>query len=348
MRSLSTHRTIGAVAALSLAAAVALLPPPRIAHGQAPAAFSFGLIGDLGYQPHEEPWLDAVMSDLDRHVLAFVVHVGDLATPTRACTDALQAQRLAQFRASAHPLIFTPGDNEWTDCHDAQGVKGGNPLERLATLRKLFFAGEESLGKRTLPLLRQSKSADPVLAKYRENARWDLGGVTFMTLHVVGSNNGRGRAPETDAEYEERNRANLVWLREGFAHATASNSRGIMILTQANLYPDFPPFPAPGGKEASPSGFADMRDAVEQEAIAFRKPIVLVHGDSHYFRIDNPYRARPPSGRQQSQGPENFLRLELFGSPSHHWVEVTVSPDDPNVFTIRPRIVAENLVKRSP
>jgi len=341
---------ISAVAGLSLATATALLliARPQIAHSQAPAAFSFGLIGDLGYQPYEEPWLEAVMSDLDRHELAFVVHVGDLATPTRACTDALQAQRLAQFRASAHPFIYTPGDNEWTDCHDAQGVKGGDPLERLATLRELFFAGEDSLGKRTLPLQRQSKTADPVLAKYRENARWDFGGVTFMTLHAVGSNNGRGRTPETDAEYEERNRANLAWLREGFAHATASNSRGVMILTQANLYPSFPPFPAPGGKEQFPSGFADMRDAVEQEAIAFRKPVVLVHGDSHYFRVDNPYRLRPPPGQQQSQGPENFLRLELFGSPSHHWVEVTVSPDDPNVFTIRPRIVAENLVKRAP
>jgi mono/diheme cytochrome c family protein len=32
------------------------------------------------------------------------------------------------------PVIFTPGDNDWTDCHDAQGVKDGKlPSGRNAT-----------------------------------------------------------------------------------------------------------------------------------------------------------------------------------------------------------------------
>jgi hypothetical protein len=49
----------------------------------------------------------------------------------------------------------------------------------------LFFAGERSLGRRTNALTRQSRSTDPNLGKYRENARWDFGGVTFITVHVV-------------------------------------------------------------------------------------------------------------------------------------------------------------------
>jgi hypothetical protein len=73
-----------------------------------------------------------VLDDLNSNALAFVVHVGDLSSPPYACTDDLVAHRLAQFNASAHPFIYTPGDNEWTDCHEQQGVKGGNPLERLA------------------------------------------------------------------------------------------------------------------------------------------------------------------------------------------------------------------------
>src|SRR5215468_3475403 len=125
----------------------AMLVASTPAMGQDPV-LTFGLIGDLGYRPAEEPLLQNVLEDLNKNTLAFVVHVGDLSSPTYACTDDVVARRFAQFNASVHPFIYTPGDNEWTDCHDAQGVKGGNPLERLTHLRKVFFAGEQSLGQR--------------------------------------------------------------------------------------------------------------------------------------------------------------------------------------------------------
>jgi hypothetical protein len=143
----------------------------RPALSQAPV-LTFGLIGDLGYRPAEQPLLQNVLDDLNRNELAFVVHVGDLSSPPYACTDELVPRRFAQFSASAHPFIYTPGDNEWTDCHEQQGVKDGNPLERLAHVRKVFFAGEQSLGQRTMPLVHQRESADPVLQKYRENVHW--------------------------------------------------------------------------------------------------------------------------------------------------------------------------------
>ena len=110
------------------------------------------------------------------------------------------AHRFAQFNASAHPFIYTPGDGEWTDCYEARGVRGGNPLERLH-LRRVFFEGEQSLGQRTIPLIRQSQSSDCILQTYRENVRWTAGGVTFVTLDVPGNNNGLGRAPDGNAEH---------------------------------------------------------------------------------------------------------------------------------------------------
>lgn len=150
MTSMSAFRTM-AVGAMLIASTPALTQAPVLI---------FGLIGDLGYRPAEEPLLQNVLDDLNRNALAFVVHVGDLSSPPYACTDDLVARRFAQFSASAHPFIYTPGDNEWTDCHEQQGVKGGNPLERLAHVRKVFFAGEQSLGRRTMPLVHQSESAD--------------------------------------------------------------------------------------------------------------------------------------------------------------------------------------------
>jgi hypothetical protein len=317
------------------------------ARSQAPAGqtqwFTFALVGDLGYSPEEEPWVDNVFADLNRDTsLAFVVHVGDLSAPRFGCLNELRARRLAQFRASAHPLVYTPGDNDWTDCHEP-AVKGGDPLERLANLRTVFFVGDQTLGQRTLPLTRQSQSEDSGMAKYRENARWDLGGVTFVTLHVVGSNNGLGRTPEGDAEHVERNKANIAWLKQGFAHAKVNNSRAIMILQQANIFPELPPFP---DKLKDPSGYTDLREQLQKEAVAFGKPVVLVHGDSHFFRIDKPLSPMRERGKPVTTALEYFTRLETFGSPYHHWVHVTVEADDPHVFTFRQRIVVPNVSKR--
>ena len=169
------------------------------AQSQAPAAqelgITFALIGDLGYRPSEEPLLQNVLDDLNKTSLAFIVHVGDLSSPSFACTNELLARRLAQFRTSAHPLVFTPGDNDWTDCHEGQRIKGTDPLERLANIRVMFFAGEQSLGRRTMPLVRQSQTSDPIYAKYRENVRWDSGGVTFVTLHIPGTTTVLGARP---------------------------------------------------------------------------------------------------------------------------------------------------------
>jgi len=323
----------------SLCTASLGLVAPAGAQDVSGAAFSFGLFGDLAYSAAEEPLMANVLADLDRAPLAFVAHVGDLGSPRAgSCTDELWARRLAQFQASANPLVYTPGDNEWTDCHDEQGVAGGEPLERLAKLRSLFFTSERSFGRRSIALARQSDS--PQYAKYRENARWDLGGVTFLTLHVVGSNNGRGRTSAGDVEFAERNSADLAWLHEGLAHARADNTRAAMIIQQANIFPRFSPFP--GNPKQEPDGFAELRAALAKEVMAFGKPVVLVHGDSHYFRMDKPFMRRQAGGGDPVV--ENFTRLETFGSPFHHWVEARVDVNDPNVFAFRPCIVPANLM----
>ena len=330
----------GAALTAGLIGLLALGPQPAQSQGQ---GFTFALIGDLGYTPSEEPWLTNVLAELDKDLgLSFVVHVGDLSSPRFGCTDEMRARRLAQFNALSHPFIFTPGDNDWTDCHEGQNVRGFDPLERLARLRTLFFQGEQSLGKRTMPLIRQSQ--DPAFAKYRENVRWDLNGVTFVTLHVTGSNNGIGRSPDGDAEFAERNKANMSWLQQAFARAKTNNSRAVMVLQQGNMFPNMTPYP--GNPELS-NGFTELRTLLEQEATAFQKPVILVNGDSHYFRIDNPFRKDGAPGQRPPPSLENFLRVETFGTPNHHWLHVTVEPNDPNVFAFRPRIVAANVIKRN-
>ena len=104
-----------------------------------------------------------------------------------------------RFEASDNPLIYTPGDNEWTDCHRPpnfpEDPAEADPLNRLSLVRETFFADGYSLGEKEIPVQRQS-------VEYPENARW-IRGVTFATLHVVGSTT---TPPGCRANYRQRGR----------------------------------------------------------------------------------------------------------------------------------------------
>jgi hypothetical protein len=326
--------SVSLVACLCLVVSVPLTPASASQTG----VFSFALIGDIGYTEDEEAEIANLMAEIDNHDLAFVIHDGDFkgGPPGQVarsgqiglCSDELYAQRLVSFQASRHPLVFTPGDNDWTDCHaPAQGSY--EPLERLATLRRMFFPGSETLGQRKLPLRRQTD--DSTYAAYRENVRWSYGDVTFITLHIVGSNNNLGREPVADAEHAERGLANLAWLAAGFEEAKRDDSRAVLITIQAN-----PRFERPPGER---TGYNDFLAALESELLAFAGPVVLVHGDTHYFRVDKPLVAQTSRRRI-----EHFTRVETFGSPDVHWVLATVDPADPNVFSFSPMLVRANLV----
>ena len=72
--------------------------------------------------------------------------------------------------------------------------------------------------------------------------------------------------------------------------------------------------------------------------IAYGEPVLLVHGDSHVFRMDKPLK-RLGSNRDNI---ENFTRLEVFGSRNMHAVRVDVFPDSAPVFRISEVLVEEN------
>jgi len=272
----------------------------------------------------------------------FVVHDGDFKadpretrpTASKECADDLFLERLSQFNEVQHPLVFIPGDNEWTDCdQNPDEVTPYDALERLSKLREVFFQGNTSLGARTIPLTRQSEN--PAYQDFRENVRWTRSGVTFIGVNVTGSNNNLGRNDRYDSEYELRNAADVDWIREGFRRAMSDGSIGVMVVWQAN------PFETSAGVPDDNPAFKDVVDAVVDGARAFTKPVVLVHGDTHYFRIDLPL--TPSGGRSffslRTPPLPNLTRVETFGTPNSNWVQVTVDPSDPNVFTFRPRIV---------
>ena len=287
---------------------------------------SFGLFGDTPYSHWERQHLPDLMAEMDREALAFVVHDGDIKNGASECGDALLRDMLAVFQASRHPLVYVPGDNEWTDCHRLS-AGGYDPLERLAKLRELFFAGDSALGQRPLALQRQSR--DPAFASYRENVRWEAGGALFVGLNLPGSHNNYagsrlfgGPVPE----FVARSAANRVWLAQAFAQARAQSLAGILIVVQAN--PGFEDFNA--GK-ARP-GYQDFLTQLREETQAFAGQVVLVHGDTHQQQINQPMLA--PVSRALVR---NFTRVETFGWPFFGWIKASVDAADPQVFRFSPR-----------
>ena len=91
-------------------------------------------------------------------------------------------------------------------------------------------------------------------------------------------------------------------------------------------------------------GFQSYLVALRDDTIAFQKPVVLVYGDLHYFRIDKPL--LDAQGRRL----ENFTRVETFGDNAAnglndvHWVKVLVDPSSRDVFAFQPQIVPANRV----
>src|SRR5690606_35459820 len=99
----------------------------------------FFSIGDMPYHlPDDLGRFDRVISSLNHERPAFTVHVGDFKTGSSPCDEAYFLSFRGYFQQFQHPLFYTPGDNEWTDCHRI-AAGGYDPIERLAKVRELFY-----------------------------------------------------------------------------------------------------------------------------------------------------------------------------------------------------------------
>ena len=217
--------------------------------------------------------------------------------------------------------MYTPGDNEWTDCHRANNG-GYTPTERLAVIRQLFFSHPGTT-------LGGAAHVDFQSAKYPENVRWVDNRVVFGMLHVVGSNDDQAPwftdrtdaagapMPETPAEsadqareYTAREAANLEWLDGIFDVAEQQNAPGVVIGMQADMWDSSAP-------ESALTAFNAIKAVLAARTAEFGKPVLLLQGDSHLFKVDT------PAGQ-----PANLTRLVVEGSTNvpHEYLRLHVDP----------------------
>jgi len=292
--------------------------------------FSFMTLGDTPYTlPRDDAGFRRLIERTNRLKPSFTVHLGDIKSGDTPCTDDVFTRALEQFAMFEQPLIYTPGDNEWTDCHRANNG-GFDPVERLAALRqRMYPAPSRSLGRTTLPLLTQS--AEPKYGKFVENARWEKADIVFATLHIVGSNNNLQRDQAAVNEYIERNSANLAWINAAFARAREIEARGIVFFFQADLA-----YEKENDQDAR-SGFNDTLNLFKRQSMAFGKPVLLVGGDRHHLVIDQPLYG---PGRQRII---NVTRIMVHGDADVHGVLIHVDTANPDLFSYQPVYIPENM-----
>jgi len=270
------------------------------------ADFTFAAFGDTPYSKDEEARFPDLMAEMNREKLAFIVNIGDIKNATDPCTDELYAQRRQWFDLSHHPLVYTPGDNEWTDCRRSPFDKR-DPLERIGKLRSVFNSGADSLGQRPIRLERQSR-------EFPEHQRWEHDGVLCITLNAPGPDN---NARMKD-EYARREKAQREWITQAFELAQRRNARAVAVFMHGD------PWNAIGQPRR---GYGALLDTLIAATKAFKGEVLLVHGDTHFYRVDRPLGETVP----------NFTRAEVFGYPVMNWVRIRVRDDGGRVkFEVTP------------
>ena len=137
--------------------------------------------------------------------------------------------------------------------------------------------------------------------------------MAVATLHVVGSDNGLQpwtglglTAPTAaqEAEVAARVAATTAWVDETFDAAQDSGLRGVVLAMQADTW-----FPVPT------AGQRAIVDRIAARAATFDGEVLLVQGDSHVYRADDPL------------GLDNVTRVVVHGETlPFEYLRLTVNP----------------------
>ncbi|MEZ5234431.1 MAG: DUF839 domain-containing protein [Acidimicrobiales bacterium] len=296
------------------------------------AGTTIAVIGDSPYGAAEVAAFPAFVSGLSAEPgLDGVVHVGDIKSGSTVCSDAHNSAIRALFDAIPVPVVYTPGDNEWTDCH-RRAAGAYDPLERLDAIRDAFFPNPgRTLGR--------AATVD-AQTDHPENVRWSVPGAVIATLHVVGSNNGMSpwfgddttgtHADDPDrreAEVAARDAANIAWLHEAFDEAESQQAPGVVLFMQADMWDAF------SVVNGDPlDGFDAFMAALAERSAAFDGEVLVVQGDSHQYLVDQPLAEGDALHGVETEAP-NLTRIVIPASTASRYLRLTVDPDADALFT---------------
>jgi calcineurin-like phosphoesterase family protein len=360
MRKLLALGTLAAALILGQAVAVAAKPFSIAVYGDSP--YGTEQVGttpaDTAQLTATPAFIDSINADPD---VSLVLNVGDIHSGSQFCTQAYDQRIFDLWTRFQDPLVYTPGDNEWADCHkkkqgggeynaatgqivyqlDANGnpinYAKGDPIANLQLVRSIFFPRPGlTLGARKQVVLSQAHFArldrgHPSDAKYVENVLWVKSGVVFVTINLPGgSNNDTDTWYKTPAqtaaqqqEIAERTGADLRWLDVAFRLAQIyPGIKGVVVAAQADMWDN----------EAGPTHEAAYEPFVRSlasHATSLGRPVLMFNGDSHIYLSDNPL-----SGSYSldfvhpGYHVPNFHQVVVHGSTFPlEWLKLTVDTD---------------------
>jgi hypothetical protein len=316
----------------------------------------------------------------------FTIHLGDIRSGSMPCTGAGMDQTGVGVVSHSDPasysavngtskinplwnihvfkvfqqfttLVYTPGDNEWTDCHKKKQLISGAPLAELAGVRELFFSQPGySLGQDRIRVTSQPEIF-PQDAPFVENVMWMDTSIVFATYNMPGGSNNdadQWTFPFTNDSAQNNERiardaANLRWLQATFDLATANKAGAIVLNMQADMWD------TENGKDHL-SNYSPFVQKLAGLCVNYQRPVLLLNGDSHIFKADQPLMPTngipvTPNCNSTTQcdistihqtGPvPNFYRVVVWGSnePTSNgkfWLKLQINPagaDGPSVFS---------------
>jgi hypothetical protein len=368
------------VLALGMVAVALAIAVASAAAGTNPNTLTLAVFGDSPYydpafDPHP-PWtkvppklpgaefnktpafIDTINADPS---VQEVIHVGDIHSGSEACSKPFDRAIFNFWTAFIRPLIYTPGDNEWSDCSKAKELAGldvfgnppdnagitgapvANPLAHLTLVRSLFFANPGwTLGQHAMQVISQATAYDPAHpedAAYVENVMWEQSKTVFVTVNVPGGSNNDADAwngpgnTNDQSERKARTPADVRWLNQAFALAEADNAHSVVIIGQADMWD------VADLVQDHQSNYEPIIFAMADNAMRYGKPVLYFNGDSHVYRSDNPL--LPNSTCYAEDGScsidawthhpyyyvPNFHRIVVHGSTfPMEWMKLSIDP----------------------
>jgi hypothetical protein len=330
-----------AVAVVGVTLALAATQVPASANPSRPTGsdkhgYTFAVIGDIPYGDAQIAAFPKVIAQINADpAVEWVDHLGDIKSGSSVCSDEYFRMIKADFDRLRDPLVYTVGDNEWTDCHRPNNG-GYNPLERLDAIRELFFAQPgRTLGQHSARVISQADQGIP------EDVRWERADVAFSAVHIVGSNNSLApwtghttATPEQTVEVLARTAAVIRQIQDTFADARRHHDRAVVLFTQADMFDPTVPNPT----FADYYAFQPIVATIARESAAYQRPVYLFNGDSHVYNSDRPL--GPGSSWLSFYGigrsVPNLTRITVDGSTGvsdYLRVSVTGRKDQPLTWT---------------
>ncbi len=251
----------------------------------------FSAIGDVPYSEGLADSLRTSLSKFNKHnSSSFLIHLGDIKSGSTPCEEFIYDQVADILKLSAVPVFIVPGDNEYNDCED--------PKEAFAWWNKYFFHFHENW---------EFPWEIRYQPDHQENFTWVKNDVLFVGLNLVGG------LVHDSSEWDTRLKQNANWIDSLLEKD--STFKAMVVFGHANM-------------NNEPQKYEVFTNQFRSIAAAFKKPILYLHGDGHYWIRDRPW-AEQNIHRVQVDAGARILQIAIDTKLADPFVFVKNGKDGP-------------------